>query len=389
MAIEAEIRKQITKYGHINISRLMSLCLSELDSSYYRSKSAILDTVSSPNDFLTSPSISQMFGEIISLWCIETWQRLGSPQNFNLIEFGAGEGSLLFDILRTTQKICPAFYSAVNVKIIDINEKLIQKQKSKLESHLFFQQSINPTNSAPSNSAPSNTSQSNTTQSTEIEKTANKITWYKSFSELKNQMLSHSHNQSSNNQTHKTKSILIANEFFDALPINQYIKIGNNWHEIVLMVDEITKHLKFTSIRLTEKYSSILNSEHPNSIDGSVYEESSESIELIKEIADFFTSDTSSSNISWPETPWSDSCHPDISSHDPSSANVSSHDPSWSNTSSANVSSFNVSSHNPSHSDISSHDSSWSDPSSSNISSHNPSHSDISSSSEINLTPIL
>ena len=161
MAIEAEIRKQITKYGHIKISRLMSLCLSELDSSYYRSKIAILDT-SAQNDFLTSPSISQMFGEIISLWCIETWQRLGSPEDFNLIEFGAGEGSLLFDILRTTQKICPAFYSAVNVKIIDINEKLIQKQKLKLESHLFFPQSINPTNSAQSNS--------NSAQSTEIEK---------------------------------------------------------------------------------------------------------------------------------------------------------------------------------------------------------------------------
>jgi NADH dehydrogenase [ubiquinone] 1 alpha subcomplex assembly factor 7 len=278
MAIEAEIRKQITKYGHINISRLMSFCLSELDCSYYKSKAAILDP-SSPNDFLTSPSISQMFGEIISLWCIETWKRLGSPNNFNLIEFGSGDGSLLFDILRTTQKICPPFYSAANVKIIDINEKLIQKQKTKLESHLFFPQSINPTNP---------------TKSTEIIKITNKITWYKSFSELKNQMLPQNHN---NNESLKTKSILIANEFFDALPINQYIKIGNSWHEIVLMVDEITKKLKFDRIRLTEKHSSILNSEHPNSIDGSVYEESPESIELIKEIADFFSPELSSSNI--------------------------------------------------------------------------------------------
>src|SRR6185369_16934957 len=88
MQIEARIKQIIKQDGFITVDRMMQEILSG-SNSYYATKESI---VGEYGDFITAPELSQLFGEIIGLWCIEQWQKLGSPVKFNLIELGPGNG---------------------------------------------------------------------------------------------------------------------------------------------------------------------------------------------------------------------------------------------------------------------------------------------------------
>lgn len=71
-------------------------------------------------DFTTAPEISQMFGELIAIWCIATWKEMGSPDPINIVELGPGRGSLMSDFLRSSQSF-PRFHSALQVHMIEIS----------------------------------------------------------------------------------------------------------------------------------------------------------------------------------------------------------------------------------------------------------------------------
>ena len=227
MAIDYKIRSIIKDFGHIKIDDMMREVLSINPNSYYRSKTSI----GIEGDFITSPEISQLFGETIGFWVINKWQELGCPKKFALIELGPGQGILMRDLMRVA-KLAPEFTQAVEIYLYEINQNFIKKQKNNLS---FVNQ---------------------------------KISWFNDINKLP-----------------LMPSIIISNEFFDALPIKQYIKSRNRWYESVLICDPLDGMLKFDKIELNKSLFNQLNLDHKNAQDGALIEESAESLELMRKIA--------------------------------------------------------------------------------------------------------
>ena len=145
----------------------------------------------SKGDFLTSPNISILFSEMLSVWTIAFWQNLKRPKKINLIELGSGNGQMIYDMINSFKNF-PEFYKSCKFFILEKSPYLKKIQKKKLKK-------LN-------------------------------VKWIKNISELKNE-----HN------------IFIANEFFDALPFKQFFKIKNKWMERFVVVDK-NNNKNFTKI---------------------------------------------------------------------------------------------------------------------------------------------
>ncbi|MDC6479646.1 SAM-dependent methyltransferase [Candidatus Pelagibacter sp.] len=140
-------------------------------SGYYMKK----DPFGKKGDFTTSPNISILFSEMIAIWVVSFWQNLGCPEKFNLIELGAGNGEMMKVLVDTFDKF-PIFKNSCHIKILERSKLLQKKQKV----------NINKKN----------------------------IQWLNDLRELDN-----------------LPCIFLANEFFDALPIKQFIKKERKWFE--------------------------------------------------------------------------------------------------------------------------------------------------------------
>ncbi len=167
--IEKLIKDNIKISGSISLEEYMTVCLYHPEYGYYSKKNII----GLKGDFTTSPEVSQVFGELIASWLIYNFSNF-FDNNFNYLELGPGKGTLSKDIIRT---------------IKFLNEDIYLK----IDKLYFFEKS-------------------------------RKFLQY-----LKN--ISKSTIISDIKQTEKKQTFIIANEFFDALPINQYVYMGNNWYE--------------------------------------------------------------------------------------------------------------------------------------------------------------
>ena len=145
----------------------------------------------SKGDFLTSPNISILFSEMLSVWTIAFWQNLKCPKKINLIELGSGNGQMIYDMINSFKNF-PEFYNSCKFFILEKSPYLKKIQKKKLKKF--------------------------------------NIKWIRNINELKNE-----HN------------IFIANEFFDALPFKQFFKINNKWMERFVIVDK-NNNKNFTKI---------------------------------------------------------------------------------------------------------------------------------------------
>ena len=126
-------------------------------------------------DFITAPSISLIFSEMIAIWVISFWEKLNCPKQFNLIELGAGNGEMMKVLVRTFNKF-PKFKNSCKINILEKSELLQKIQKTNNED--------------------------------------TKIKWLNNLNDLNN-----------------LPCIFIANEFFDALPIKQFLKKEEKWYE--------------------------------------------------------------------------------------------------------------------------------------------------------------
>ena len=122
MKIDDLIISQIIKKGRINVAEFIELCQFSNDGYYINQ-----DPIGQKNDFITSPEISQMFGEIIGAYLINFWEK-NIQREFNLVELGPGKGTLIEDIIRTA-KINKDFLNSIKLFLIEKNESLIEKQK--------------------------------------------------------------------------------------------------------------------------------------------------------------------------------------------------------------------------------------------------------------------
>ena len=227
MPIDQQVRDYINKNGYLTLDRLMKEALTGSPNSYYKQKNLL----GAGGDFVTSPEISQLFGEAIGLWCIDTWKKLGKPKKISLVEFGPGRGLLMRDLLRTVQ-IIPELYKAIHVELIDVNPHFIEWQKNNLANF-----NVN-------------------------------IKWLDKVDDISD-----------------CPALFIANEFFDALPIKQYIKAKQTWYETILVLGPHDGKIKFDKIALNKVLNEQLLQDYTTAQDGAVVEESLESLQIIKTVS--------------------------------------------------------------------------------------------------------
>ena len=183
-ALGAHIKALIRQEGPISLSRYMGLALGHPKYGYYMTR----DPLGARGDFTTAPEISQMFGELIGLWAAHAWSTLGAPENVALVELGPGRGTLMADALRAIGKAAPAFRAALTVHLVETSPVLREKQAVTLASQA--------------------------------------VEWHERIETLPEAPL-----------------IVIANEFFDALPIDQMVHRHGTWRERQVGLED--EHLVF------------------------------------------------------------------------------------------------------------------------------------------------
>jgi NADH dehydrogenase [ubiquinone] 1 alpha subcomplex assembly factor 7 len=113
--------------GPVTVAEFMRIALIARGDSYYRSR----DPFGAAGDFVTAPEVSQIFGELIGLWCADVWRQLGAPKRFALVELGPGRGTLMKDALRAA-RVVPGFLDSVSIVLVEVSEALRRVQRDTL-----------------------------------------------------------------------------------------------------------------------------------------------------------------------------------------------------------------------------------------------------------------
>ncbi|MEO1024655.1 MAG: SAM-dependent methyltransferase [Pseudomonadota bacterium] len=171
--LEALIKKRIAATGPITLAEYMADCLMHPEHGYYTAK----DPLGAVGDFTTAPEISQMFGELLGLALAQAWMDRGAPAPFRLVELGPGRGTLMADLLRATAGV-PGFHDAMRLHLVETSPALRQRQ---------------------------------------VETVARAFQHHDRLEDVPDGPL-----------------FLIANEFFDALPVRQFQRVEHGWRERVL-----------------------------------------------------------------------------------------------------------------------------------------------------------
>ena len=127
MSLKQRLRAQIAQSGPLTVAQFMQACLLDPAEGYYATRPDLGEA----GDFITAPLVSQMFGELIGLWAVETWRGLGQPNPFRLVEAGPGDGTLMSDILRAA-RLVPEFLDAADLWMIEVSDPLIRRQMAAL-----------------------------------------------------------------------------------------------------------------------------------------------------------------------------------------------------------------------------------------------------------------
>jgi len=131
MSLLDRLRAQIAQDGPISVAEYFTRCLHDPRDGYYATRPAIEGMGGEAGDFLTAPGVSQMFGELIGLWLVETWTRMGRPSPVRLVELGPGDGSLISDILRAA-RLAPDFLAAADLWLVEVSPPLRAAQARRL-----------------------------------------------------------------------------------------------------------------------------------------------------------------------------------------------------------------------------------------------------------------
>ncbi len=172
-ALAAELKDLIALEGPISIERYMALCLSHPRYGYYTTR----DPFGPSGDFITAPEVSQMFGELLGLWCADLWLQLGSPKPFQIIELGPGRGTLMADAFRA-MRVVPGLLGALEIHLVETSPVLRQRQRQTLAA-------VTPP-----------------------------LHWHAALGDVP-----------------PGPAVVLANEFFDALPLRQFMRQTTGWHE--------------------------------------------------------------------------------------------------------------------------------------------------------------
>lgn len=119
-----DLQSYIKLRGPITIHDYMAQSLNHVPHGYYQHK---LEKIGSAGDFITAPEVSQLFGEMVGVWCLSVWEALGRPAKVQLVEMGPGKGTLMVDILRVVERF-PAFKSSLSVHMVELSQSMRRLQ---------------------------------------------------------------------------------------------------------------------------------------------------------------------------------------------------------------------------------------------------------------------
>jgi len=192
------IARRIALTGPISLADFMAEALSHPRLGYYRHALP----VGAAGDFTTAPEISQMFGELLGAWLAERWLAMGRPPGVRLVELGPGRGTLMADALRATRGVA-GFHAALDLHLVEINPPLQALQRTALGDF--------------------------------------KPTWHARFDDVPNGPM-----------------LLVANEFFDALPVRQFEKTQRGWVERMVGLEPDGETLRLALAPGVTPYASLL-----------------------------------------------------------------------------------------------------------------------------------
>lgn len=175
--LKDRIIAMIQASGPISVATYMDLCLHDRQHGYYATRPGL------GSDFITAPDISQIFGELLGLWAAHEWQQMGRPSELTLVEIGPGRGTLMTDAVRAAHTV-PGFVEAANLHFIEPSPVLRQRLSEQFASQAptFLDQLEQIPTDRP--------------------------------------------------------VLVLANEWLDCLPVQQYVRVGEAWHERVIGLDE-------------------------------------------------------------------------------------------------------------------------------------------------------
>jgi SAM-dependent MidA family methyltransferase len=178
--LAARIRRLIQTSGPLSVFDYMGLCLADPKHGYYMRA----EPFGAGGDFITAPEVSQLFGELIGAWLIHAHEAIGAPQRVHVVELGPGRGTLMADILRVA-RLRPAFRQGLQVHLVETSPRLRAVQAKTLGTD------------------------------------ADDVRWHDTLASLPDD----------------APLLLVANEFFDALPIRQYVRTEGQWLERCIGLD--------------------------------------------------------------------------------------------------------------------------------------------------------
>ena len=179
-------------------------------------------------DFITSPLISELFGEMLTVWCVAFWEHIGKPNKILLVELGPGDGSLCKDLLKTAKQF-KNFYNSLEINLLEVSDKLKIIQKTKINNK--------------------------------------KVRWIKKITEI-----------------NYGPVIFLGNEFFDALPIKQIYKRKKLFFEKYVTLSSDNKKIKFLNRKANDNLIKRIHDLNLVSI-GNTIEYPIEAIKFLKAIA--------------------------------------------------------------------------------------------------------
>jgi len=165
------LARRIAAEGPLGIDDFMAAALLDPEHGYYTTQ----EPFGSAGDFVTAPEVSQMFGELIGLWCLAVWSAAGAPVGTVLAELGPGRGTLMADLLRAIESV--AGRQPFRIRLVEASSRLRERQRAALPGR--------------------------------------EIVWHESVEEL----------------PEDGPLLVVANEFLDALPVRQFVATPGGWRE--------------------------------------------------------------------------------------------------------------------------------------------------------------
>ncbi len=178
--LDERIARLIRSQGPISVAQFMTIALHDPVDGYYAKR----DPIGARGDFITAPEISQIFGELLGAWIVQAWRDQGCPSPARLVELGPGRGTLMADVLRAA-RLGQDFLNSIDVVLIETSARLQAAQAEKLETAPVAVRWLQRLDASPAD----------------------------------------------------RPLFLLANEFFDALPVRQFVFTERGWYERMIGIE--------------------------------------------------------------------------------------------------------------------------------------------------------